>query len=133
MNKVQMASIIKSFGVTFTLERKVGNHREHGQTVANEPSEPVTLSEPIMPMAQGNSPAASGHSSAAMFMVNGQLEQADLVWYSNVTDVPIDSIVTLHDHRYKVVATDDWSDFSDVKIYYLKGLEGYVVKSVQDV
>lgn len=132
MDKIKMAAVIKSFGVTFTYQRKVADKREHGQTVPGGLSEPIEVTEPIMPFAQGNSPAASGHSSGGMMMVNGQLEQADLVWYSNESDVPIGSQVLLHGEAYRVMNSDNWQDFSDVAIYYLKGLKDYV-EPVQSV
>ncbi|MGV0167207.1 hypothetical protein ACRYI5_01250 [Furfurilactobacillus sp. WILCCON 0119] len=125
MKKLVATALLETFAVSFTLERMQHSTHVHGQTVTGGLTEPEVINEPVMPFAQGGSPSTSGHSSGMEFTDGGQLEQADWVWYSTHDAIPLGSVATINAKRYEVVDSDDWQGYSDVTIYYLKGLTGY--------
>lgn len=85
----------------------------------------IDVNEVILPYNQGDSPMGSNQTSRNMFTIAGKVVTADMVWYSNTPDVPIMSRVYYHGQTLEVIGVDDWSGYSDMKIYYLKGYTGY--------
>lgn len=85
----------------------------------------IDVKEVILPYNQGDSPMGSGQTSRNTFTIAGKVVTADMVWYSNTPDVPIMSRVYYHGQTLEVIGVDDWTGYSDMKIYYLKGYTGY--------
>lgn len=114
------SDLIKSFAVPFTYKPYIENENDAGEAVKGYGNE-VKVNEALVPFNQGDTPTQSGQTSRNMFTFLGQDVTADWVWYSNHLDVILNSRVYYHGKTLVVIASDDYTGYSDMKIYYLKG------------
>lgn len=114
------SDLIKSFSVPFTYKPYIERENDAGEAVKGYGDE-VKVNEALVPFNQGDTPTQSGQTSRNMFTFLGQDVTADWVWYSNHLDVILNSRVYYHGKTLVVIASDDYTGYSDMKIYYLKG------------
>lgn len=114
------SDLIKSFAVPFTYKPYIESENDAGEAVKGYGDE-VKVNEALVPFNQGDTPTQSGQTSRNMFTFLGQDVTADWVWYSNHLDVILNSHVYYHGKTLVVIASDDYTGYSDMKIYYLKG------------
>ena len=111
--------MIKKYGVKFQYSLRIDTENDFGEEIKGY-GDKVDVYEPIMPYNQGDMPANSQQTSRQVLTDAGTLETSDHVWYS-LLEVPNGSRVYHNGKEYEVIACDDYSDYSNVHIYYLKG------------
>lgn len=119
MKKLKFAKMIAKFGVDFQYQNLTTTKNKMRETVKGF-SDPISVHEPLLPYNQGDMPASSAQTTRMVITDSGTIETADMVWYS-LKDVSIGARVLHHSKQYTVIAIEDYSDYSDVKVYYLKG------------
>ena len=117
------SDLIKSFAVPFSY-KPYFETKTRAREVKKGYGDEVKVNEALVPFNQGDTPTQSGQTSRNMFTFGGQVVTADWVWYSNHLDVVLNSHVYYHGQTLVVIASDDYSGYSDMKIYYLKGQTG---------
>jgi len=95
-------------------------HIEHGTWVKDD-LEPVEVSEPLVVPSE-----STRYSMATQFGDGGQTQSFDAVWYSVMT---VPDGTTVENKRsgikYTVLHCNDYSDYSDVRMYELKGASNH--------
>lgn len=115
---LKFSRLIKKYGVDFTysLEKK-------GKTRMGEPingyGDEIPVHEPLLPYNQGEMPTSSGQTTHTLMTDAGVITVGDMVWYS-LKDVPMGTRVQYHGKSFEAVGEDDYTGYSDVRIYYLK-------------
>lgn len=119
MKKRNFSRVIKKFGVDFQYSLRIETRNELNE-IEKGFGDRVDVHEPILPYNQGDMPSSSQQTTRQVLTDAGTLETTDHVWYSTLV-VPNGSRVYHNGREYEVIACDDYSDYSNVHIYYLKG------------
>lgn len=119
MKKKLFANLIKKNAIEFQYAERIDITNAMNETVKGF-GEKVTVKEVLLPYNQGNTPVGGNQTDRQIISEAGVIETADHVWYSLI-EVPVGTRIYHNGKEYEVVAIDDYSDYSDVIIYYLKG------------
>lgn len=112
--------MLHKFGIHFEYSTRTDIVNGAGESIKGYSKDRISVYEPLLPYNQGDLPASSGQTTRQVVSDLGVIETSDHVWYS-LLDVPIGSRVYHNGNQYEVMAKDDYTDYSDVCIYYLKG------------
>lgn len=119
MKKYNFSRLIKKYGVDFQYALRIDTQDDYGEDIKGF-GDKISVHEPIMPYNQGDMPANSQQTARQVLTDAGTVETSDHVWYS-MLDVPNGARVYHKGKEYELIACDDYSDYSNVHIYYLKG------------
>lgn len=119
MKKRDFSKMITKNGVDFQYSARIDTEDDFGE-VHKGFGDKIDVHEPILPYNQGDMPASSQQNSRQVLTDAGTLETSDHVWYSLLV-IKNGTRVYHNGNQYEVIACDDYSDYSNVHIYYLKG------------
>lgn len=78
------------------------------------------VNEVILPYDQSSMPSASGHSTGTLMTAGGTFETYDYVIYTT-NKYAIKDRFKWHDSIFEIISENDYTGYSDVHIYFLKG------------
>ncbi|CAK1230383.1 unnamed protein product [Fructobacillus cardui] len=119
MKKKSFAKMIRKYAIDFQYAKREDKTNALGETVKGF-GDKVSVHEVILPYNQGDMPVGANQTVRQSITDAGVVQTTDHVWYS-LTSVPVGTRVYHNWNEYEVIAVDDYSDYSDVVIYYLKG------------
>lgn len=119
MNKILFSKLIKRKAINFEYATRKDVTNAMNETTKGF-SERIPVKEVLLPYNQGGMPVGSNQTTRQSISDAGLIETADHVWYSLIS-VPVGTRVYHNGNEYELIAIDDYSDYSDVYIYYLKG------------
>lgn len=117
---IDATSMFATFGTTLTvypLRDKNAGHRENGRWIPDPEPAPITVTEPFLPMGR-----VSDYSEMRINRDTGDIERYSAEWLSP-GDYAIGTAVVNHGTRYLVRNKDDYTDYSNLTIYYMQADE----------
>lgn len=116
--------MIDKFSITF--EHKPYTKSVDDESGFNLPSmsgDWVEVSEVLLPFDQSTLPSTKGHSTGTYLSSGGFVETADMVIYTN-NKYHVKDQFRWHGQIFEIIASNDYSGYSDVIMYFLKGVSG---------
>ena len=83
----------------------------------------VEVSEVLLPFDQSTLPSTKGHSTGTYLSSGGLVETADMVIYTN-NKYQVKDQFRWHGQIFEIIASNDYSGYSDVIMYFLKVVSG---------
>ena len=111
-----MKPVLDAFATKLTVYPKAADgagHRENGRWIADPDPEPIEVEEPFLPLGR-----VSAYSLMLTTREVGDIQRYEAEWLSS-GDYAIGTVVVHHGKRLVVRNIDDYTDYSDVTIYYL--------------
>lgn len=116
--------MIDKFSITF--EHKPYTKSVDDDSGFNLPSmsgDWVEVSEVLLPFDQSTLPSTKGNSTGTYLSSGGLVETADMVIYTN-NKYHVKDQFRWHGQIFEIIASNDYSGYSDVIMYFLKGVSG---------
>lgn len=121
---LKFKKLIDKFSITFEHKPYVKSiDDESGFNLPPTSGDWVEVTEVLLPFDQSTLPSTKGHSTGSYLSSGGLVETADMVIYTNNTYQLKDQF-RWHGQIFEVIASNDYSGYSDVIIYFLKGVSG---------
>lgn len=117
---VDMTSVLD----TFAADIKVISDTSHGEYIDGEWKEDTSIKEQVFHEPFVPNDLIGQYSMVNMLRNIGNVTQYNAIWLSKTPDFETGTIVQHNNKNYKIINVQDFSDYSNVTMYYLQSEEG---------
>ena len=122
MDKMIFKRMIAKYGVDYTYQTRETHQNDMGEDISAY-SEPISASEPILTYNQTGTLSGGNQSENMRITDAGEIVAWTHALYS-MHELPMGTLVKHRGQKYTVVAKEDYFDYADTSVYYLRGQTG---------